>query len=41
VAGRPGEGARVGVDGAVDIAGVAGEDGAVDIAGVATVEVRV
>jgi hypothetical protein len=38
VAGSPGEGARAGVVGAVDIAGVAGEvgvDGAVVIAGVA------
>ena len=35
VAGSPGDGARAGVVGAVDIAGVAGEDGAVDIAGVA------
>ena len=35
VAGSPGDGARTGVDGAVDIAGVAGEVGAVDIAGVA------
>ena len=34
MAGSPGDGARTGVDGAVDIAGVAGEDGAVDIGGV-------
>ena len=44
MAGSPGDGARADVDGAVDIAGVAGEVGAVDIAGLAgvtTVEVRV
>ncbi len=35
MAGSPGDGARAGVDGAVDIAGDAGEDGAVDIGGVA------
>ena len=35
MAGSPGDGARAGVVGAVDIAGVAGEVGAVDIAGVA------
>ena len=35
MAGSPGDGARAGVDGAVDISGVAGEDGAIDIAGVA------
>jgi len=35
VAGSPGEGARAGVVGAVDIAGVAGEVGAVVIADVA------
>ena len=33
MAGSPGDGARAGVVGAVNIAGVAGEDGAVDIAG--------
>ena len=35
VAGSPGDGARAGVVGAVDIAGVAGEAGAVDIADMA------
>ena len=36
MAGSPGDGARAGVVGAVDITGVAGEVGAVDIAGVAS-----
>ena len=35
MAGSPGDGARAGVVGAVNIVGVAGEVGAVDIAGVA------